>query len=604
MPPGFQFAPFWSTDAQMWMPPDLSNRVKDRAGRSLRVFARLKDGVGLEQARTQMSTIARRLEALYPETNTGIGAEVVPLLEKVTGPVRPTLLVLLATVGFVLFDCVCQRRKPAFDARHRKAPRDSSSSGDWRGALAVDAGDRSGEFAGIVQRRDSGNSVGIRFPEIAGELAAARQSSAPGRSNRRTGSDGIRCRRGVPDRVGNGAASGAAVFKGQSDQGLQQGSRGSAGGSQTRARNVLIACEVSLALVLLVCAGLTIRTLVELSGVDPGFNPRHLLTLYVFAPLGNPTGDSRRAFFDRVNQSLAATPGVRTVSAINHLPIGGDVWTFEYLVAGRPAPAPGHKPSAVYRVIRPGYFQTMQIPLLRGREFSERDNVQSAPVAIISERLAREQWPGGDPVGQSLQINPPSGPKSAATQDRCLFTIVGVVGNARQSDWTGVPDAEFYLPYAQRADAWDANAEAFVMRTGVDPAALITTVENRMREVDPHVVISELRPMEKIIGDKLWRSRLCALLLGGFWSDRAHFGRHRHLRRRFVYGPPEAARDRHSNRAGRGARRCALAELSAKTVCSTPRRDREEALAYARASETPPRCLRICPGLGSWSVAR
>src|SRR5581483_6254240 len=102
MPPGFQFAPFWYTSAQMWTPLDLSDRVKDRAGRSLRVFARLKDGVGLDQARAQMSTIARRLESLYPETNTGVDAEVVPLLEKVTGPVRPTLLVLLATVGFVL----------------------------------------------------------------------------------------------------------------------------------------------------------------------------------------------------------------------------------------------------------------------------------------------------------------------------------------------------------------------------------------------------------------------------------------------------------------------------------------------------------------------
>src|SRR5581483_1807348 len=158
----------------------------------------------------------------------------------------------------------------------------------------------------------------------------------------------------------------------------------------------------------------------------------------------------------------------------------------EYQVAGRPAPPPGHKPSAVYRVVRPAYFQTMQIPLLQGRDFSERDNAQSAPVVIVSERLAREQWPGSDPVGQSLQVRVPSAPKSADARNRGLFTIVGVVGNARQSDWTGVPASEFYLPYAQHADAWDQSAEAFVIRTGVDPATLTATVENRVREVDPH----------------------------------------------------------------------------------------------------------------------
>lgn len=516
MPPSFQFAPFWQTEAQMWAPLDLSNRIKDRAGRSLRVFARLKTGINLEQARIQMTTVANRLEQLYPQTNKGIGVDVIPLLEKVTGSVRPTLLVLWATVSFVLLIACANIANllltRAIGRRREIAIRLAVGAGPWRllRQLAVES-----LLLSIV-----GSVTGIL---LAAWFLALLSRLLPVVSLPRLQEitmEPLVLAFAVAVSLIAGSVSGLfpALESSRVDvnENLKQGSRGSAGGAQPRMRGFLIVAEVSLAFVLLVCAGLTLRTLERLSAVNAGFNPNHLLTMSVFAPPADDSGEKRRAFFEQVSHSLAAVPGVERVSAVNHLPISGDVWTFDYGIPGRPAPAPGHSPSAVYRVIRSGYFQLMQIPLLRGREFGEQDNAQSAAVVIINEKLARHQWPGRDPVGETLDL--PYVPWNDAPAKKSLhrFTIVGVTANVRQSDWTGEPEEEFYLPQLQHADAWDQGQLAFVARTRVDPKSILTAVEKRVRSVDPQLAISELMPMEEIIGDKLWRSRLSAILLGVF----------------------------------------------------------------------------------------
>ncbi|MBV9611659.1 MAG: ABC transporter permease [Acidobacteriaceae bacterium] len=517
MPATFQFAPFWITEAQMWAPLNLANRIQDRAGRSLRVFARLKPGISIERAQTQMTTIAQRLEHLYPNTNTGVGVQVVPLLEKVTGPVRPTLVVLLATVAFVLMIACANVANllltRAIGRRREIAVRLAIGAARWH----------------LIRQLATESLLVSILGGIAGTLLAASSLSLlprllPPGSLPRLGEVTMQplvLLFAVGASIVTGLLSGLfpAIESSAVDvsENLKQGSRGSAGGSQPRGRRFLIAAEVSLALILLVCAGLMIRTLSELGAVNPGFNSKRLLTLYVFPPAEDVTSDSRRVLFDRVSDALMTVPGVERVSAINHLPISGDVWTLGYAVPGRPAPAPGQEPSAVYRVVRPGYFATMQIPLLRGREFSDRDNAHAAPVVIVSERLARHQWPGRNPVGETLQARVPSANDGVNTPAE-RFTIIGVVRNVHQSDWTGEPDEEFYLPYLQRADAWDQTHMAFVVRTGVDARSVFAAVETAVRSVDPHIAISDFMPMEEIISDKLWRSTLSAVLLGSFAS--------------------------------------------------------------------------------------
>jgi putative ABC transport system permease protein len=158
----------------------------------------------------------------------------------------------------------------------------------------------------------------------------------------------------------------------------------------------------------------------------------------------------------------------------------------------------------------------MKIPLLRGREFSRRDDARSAPVVIVNEKLARSEWPAGDAVGQTLAIpglpSNPDRPGAAAP----LFTIVGVVSNARQSDWTSAPAPEFYVPYLQHADARDESHEAFVIRTRVSPPTIRDEAERRVQAVNAGIAVSDVAAMDQVIGDKLWRSRLSALLLAIF----------------------------------------------------------------------------------------
>jgi putative ABC transport system permease protein len=377
MPPSFQFAPFWATQSQMWAPLNLSDRLNDRVGRSLRVFARLKDGVSIEQAQAQLTTIGKRLERLYPATNAGVTNEVTRLQEKVTGPIRPTLLVLLATAALVLLIACANIANllltRAIGRRREMAVRLAIGAGRWdlirqlaTGSLLVSI---TGGIAGTALAWWSLALLARMLPAASlprqGEIAM--EPLVLGFALFASILTGFVC--GVFPAV---ESSGIDV-----NENLKQGSRGSVGIPQRRARGVLIAAEVSLALVLLVCAGLMIRTLEQLNAVDPGFNPHNLLTMYVFAPTDEATGPQRVAFFDRVTKALAGVPGIERVSGINHLPISGDVWTFDYSVPGRPAPAPGQQPSAVYRVVRPDYFETMQVPLLHGRGFTARDNAQS-----------------------------------------------------------------------------------------------------------------------------------------------------------------------------------------------------------------------------------
>jgi predicted permease len=516
MPPDFQFAPFWITQAQMWAPLNLANRINDRAGQSLRVFGRLRPGVSIDRARAEMAGIAQRLADLYPQTNKGVRTQVTPLLEMVAGPVRSTLLLLSATVLFVLLIACANLANllltRGIGRRSEFALRIAIGASRWRivrqlvteGILVSVIGGACGVFLAssalkllpVLLPPESLPRIGeIRLQSLSLAFAVAISIAT-----------GLVC--------GLFSAAGSSGLNVNED--LRQAGHGVVRGSQARGRGFLIATEVSIALLLLVCAGLMIRTVAELNGVNAGFDPRNVLSMYVFAPADEKTAERKVALFDRVSDVLARIPGVERVSAINHLPIGGDMWTLRYAVPGRPAPAPGDAPGAVYRVIRPGYFAAMRIPLLRGRAFSRQDNARSAPVVIVNEKLARDQWPAGNAVGQTLEV-----PGIPANPDRpgsapIRFTIVGVSANARQQDWSSQPQAEFYVPYLQHADAWDQGHLAFVIRTKVNPLSIRDRAESRVRAINTGIAISDVAPMETVIGDKLWRSRLSALLLAIF----------------------------------------------------------------------------------------
>jgi len=200
---------------------------------------------------------------------------------------------------------------------------------------------------------------------------------------------------------------------------------------------------------------------------------------------------------------------VKSVSAINHIPISGDVWGTSFRIDGQPIPAPGEFPKAAYRVIEPGYFATMQTPIFAGRDFTDRDNLNSSPVVIINQRTARKFWPQGDAVGRRI------------VHGETPVTVVGVVHDVKQADWQAAPTEELYFPFLQSRDFLEEmgnhiSSMGFVVRTTTDPALLATTVENAIHALDRTVLVSNVTTMEQAISKGIWRQRLSLFLLGVF----------------------------------------------------------------------------------------
>ena len=238
---------------------------------------------------------------------------------------------------------------------------------------------------------------------------------------------------------------------------------------------------MTLALVLLVGAGLMGRTMLKLSAVDPGFRVDHLAVANV-SLAGTPHAGrtTRDPMFLRVRDRLASLPGVTSASAINHLPLAGDTWTLGYTIEGRPLPAPGERSAAVYRIVQPGYFATMELPLLAGRDFTIADAASAPHVAIVNKAMADRRWPGESPIGRRITL-------PGVSNVQAPITIVGVSANARQSDWTAAPDDEVYLAYAQRAGEFGLTTMTFVLRTTVDPASVAAVIPREIAALDRSV---------------------------------------------------------------------------------------------------------------------
>ncbi len=288
---------------------------------------------------------------------------------------------------------------------------------------------------------------------------------------------------------------------------FHDGGKGATEGSgRKRVRRALVVAEVTLALVMLAGAGLMARTMIKLSAVDPGFDIKSVAVANV-SLTGTPHAEpaARLSMYRRVRERLAGMPGVTAVSAINHLPLAGDQWTLGYSIEGRPAPALTDRLSAVYRVVEPGYFATVGLPILNGREFTEADREGSIPVAIVNKAMADRRWPGEHPVGRRIHLPGPS-------QIAAPITIVGVAADARQGDWTSAPNDEVYVAFAQRSTEFGLAAMTFVVRTSVDANRAAAAISGEVAQLDRTIPVSDSTTMAAIVDDELWRERLTAEL--------------------------------------------------------------------------------------------
>lgn len=513
MPRDFEFPMFWATRAEVWAPLDLSPRATSR-GESLRVFGRLRSDVSLERAQAEMDAIARRQDDASPD-RAALAIVVSSLRTVIVGDVRPMLLILLAAVGLVLLiACV--------NVGGLLLSRASSRRGEIAIRQAVGA-----SRGRIVRQLLSESLVLACLGGAVGLLAAAWGVEAfvdhlPAGTLPRQGTIGLDV--GIlaftlVTSLVTGVVFGLAPAWGASglnvSDALCESGRGSGSGRGESFRRALVVAEIALSLTLLVGAGLLIRSFVRLQSIEPGFSPDRVLTMTVSVTgTDHSVKPQRVAFFRDLIAGAEALPGVESASAINHLPLNGDLWGFSFSIEGRPEEPGGRRPNAAYRVVRPGYFRTMGIPIIGGRDFSERDDEASPLLVAINQTFARRLWPGADPLGRRIKVG-------GLDSSNPWMTVAAVVADTRQQQWAEPPQNEVYVPWLQETSFLADPASHFsymtvVVRAAGDPAALAPIIQRLVWDIDEDVAVSAVATMTAIVADEVWTERVSMVLMGTF----------------------------------------------------------------------------------------
>ncbi len=518
MPPSFKFAPFWAIHAELWVPDAFGNSIHERGGNHLRVFGRLKPGITLAQARADMATVSARLEKEYPATNRDIVVR--PLKENVVGKIETPLLLLLGAVGFVLL-IACANVAHMLLARTSDRQKEIAV----RVALGASRARVMGQFmTENLLLAAAGAAAGLLLA-LAGTKALVALSPAYIPRVETIAIDNHAVLFLISITVLTALVFGLMpamhAAAGNLSHSLKDGGRGDSDGlRRNQLRSFLVASEFALAFMLLIGAGLTIRSFFALESVDPGFNPHNVLSMVVSVAGTQEAEPHRRSLFYRaLLQKIRTLAGVESVGAINHLPLAGDLWDRGFEIDGRPKPRPGEGPDAIYRIVMPEYFETMRLPLKRGRFITGQDDMHAPGVVIINERAAREYWPGQDPLGQRITI--PGGDSGQTIR----LTVIGVMANAKQADWASDSDPEMYLAALQSPDFLGDNAApiashmtyiTLVVRTVGNPADLVPAVERTVRSFDRNLPISEVVTMDGAIAEANAEPRFEMFLLGVF----------------------------------------------------------------------------------------
>lgn len=498
MPPGFAFpygsmlrAPVSftaSSDVDFWFSLEQTlaadRAFVDRNTRLIGVVARVKDGVSLEAARADIDVAWRQLAQAYLDTNAGWEPQVVPLHEQAIGGVRQQLLLLLGSVGIVLIVAcvnVTNLLLARGIARQRELVLRSALGADRRRLLQqtlIESLTLSiiGASAGfvlaiwvtplLVSWAPAGTP---RLSEIAVDWTVAAFAAVVA----------MVCGMVV------GAVPGFGAARTDVRWAIDEGARGSTGGRH-RLRGVLVAAQLALAVVLSVGAGLLTRSFVAAVNTDPGFRIDHVLTMQVSVPGQYTTAVERHVgFYRRLFARIEAVPGVVSVGGTTRLPLGGANSSTQVAVEGR-VPPEGQWPEADFRRAVHRYFEAMEIPLRRGRSFTDADREGALPVAVINESFANRFFGREDPIGRQIRLGASSPVRQA--------TIVGIVGDLRHDRLDVPPNPEVYVNYLQAPP----YAPLLTIRTATDPAALVPSIRNALREVDPSIRPLSIRTMSEV----------------------------------------------------------------------------------------------------------
>lgn len=501
LPPGFEFP---GTTADIWAPLILETGAEAFNGRWLQVLGRLKPGVTVASAKAELIALADRIRSEHPQ-NSGWSANVITLKETLVSDFQRELLILLGAVGLLLL-IACANVANLLLVRAAGREREltvrialGATRAQLIGQLLSESLCLAG-IAGVTGLLGAYWAVNLLRNTLPAELRV------PGFATLGIDLGVIGFTLAVT--LGSGLVFGLIPALTTSRVNLHEPLRGTGRSTATahraRFRDALVVVEVALALVLLLGAGLLLRSFGELEKVNPGFQPSNLLEARISLP-GNRYPESARQveFFGQLEERLAGLPGVEEVGAISFLPLSGDRSASGFVVEGRPAPAAGQEPVGDMRAVTPGYFNTMGIPVLRGRNLSRADQASAPSVTLISETLARTMFPGEDPIGKRLAYD---------WDDHVSAEIVGITGDVHHSGLATAPHMEIYRPVAQ----FPYSSMSVVLRTTGEPAAISSLVRREVHTIDPDQPVGSLTPMTTLLRETLAKPRLNTLMLGLF----------------------------------------------------------------------------------------
>jgi putative ABC transport system permease protein len=510
MPQGFRF-PLDAENPEFWIPLDPEQDYnKERGANYLKVIGRLKPDVTLSQAQSEMTAIGKRLEQQYQDKNAGKGVSVVSLYEEMVSPVRPALLILLGAVGFVLL-IACANVANLLLARASTRQRE----------IAIRTALGASRVRVIRQLLTeslllsiTGGVIGLLLAFWGVDfLSAAIPADIPRIKEMGLDLNVLAFTTGIAILTGVifGLVPALQVSKPDLTASLKEGSRGSTEGlRRNRTRSLLVILEVALSLVLLIGAGLLIKSFVYLLNVKPGINPDHVLTANLsLPPVKYGESPEQSAFFQKVIERVEALPNVESAAVILPLPLSGSMMQNILTVDGRPPLAPGERLITNTRLISPDYMRVMGIPLIRGRTFTERDNQDSPRVFVINETLARKYFPGEDPIGKRIKVSV----RATGEKEDAFGEIVGIVGDVKHRSLDRETDPECYVSYLQIPDPF----MTLVVRTkSGDAAGLAASLRTAIQQVDPEQPVYDIMTMNQVLARSIATRRFNMLLLGIF----------------------------------------------------------------------------------------
>jgi len=490
--------------SEIWAPQAIDPAPINRGNRDLFTIGRLQPGVSIEEAQADMANIAQRLAEQYPDTNRGMGVHIVGYHQQLTGNLRPALLVLLGAVVFVLLIGCANVANLLFAraaTRQREfAIRTALGAGRSRlmrqlltesvllsllgGALglALALWNLNAIVAALPPHMPRAAEIQIDWKVFVFTFAVAVMT-------------GVIC--GLVPALQASRLNLNEAFK-------ESGGKGTGGFVRHRVRSLLVVTEVALALVLLVGAGLLIKSFHRLQQVSTGFNPENVLAVPINIPQSRyPDGNARAAFVNRIMEKLKAMPGVQAVGAVTTLPLSGEYSSRSFIVEGQTF-SPEDRNVAYMRAATPDYFRVMSIPIVKGRGFTEQDHTDAPTVVIINETFGRLYFPNEDPIGKRV-ISP-------ASSDGIPMTIVGIVGDVRNGGPEDEPRPEFYYSYFQNQIPFLVMA----IRTANEPAGLIPAVRREIWSEDKDLPLSSIYTLEQLLNKTTAERRFNLLLLGLF----------------------------------------------------------------------------------------